>query len=143
MNLPANSGKVLATLAALVVVAAVTTSIWLSPPSENKARSLDQERLKGLIVTEFAIGRYYHIHHALPADLTALDEETNQAIEANWHDPETRQPLEYQIKGEQSYSLCARFARSSDWQTSEGRLVTKKHRAGRDCFVYNVVPSDK
>src|ERR1700689_1195331 len=103
MNSPASGGKVLSILAALVAVAAVTTSIWLNPPSENRARSLDQKRLQGLKLTEDAIIKYYDIHHALPAGLKALDSEKNQPIQANWNDPETHQPLEYQIIGGQSY----------------------------------------
>ena len=137
MNLRANSGKVLSILAAVVAVAAVTISIWLNPPSENRARSLDQKRLQGLKSTEIAIRRYYHDHHALPGDLKALDSEKNQPIQTNWHDPETQQPLEYQIKDEKTYSLCARFARTSDWQNT-AEYDFKKHRAGRDCFEYNV-----
>lgn len=137
MNLQANNGKVLAILAALVAVAAVSTSIWLDPPSENRARALDQKRLDGLELTETAISKYFDVHHALPADLRALDSKTNQPIQANWHDPETHQPLEYQIIGEQSYRLCAKFARNSDWQDPEAYLF-KKHSAGRDCFDYSV-----
>jgi hypothetical protein len=142
MNLRANSGKVLSILAALVAIAAVTTSIWLNPPSENRARSLDQKRLEGLKCTENAIDKYYDVHHALPADLKALDSEKNQPIQANWHDPETQQPLEYEIKGEKSYSLCVRFARNSDWQNT-AEYDFKKHSAGRDCFEYDVGPPVK
>src|SRR5512137_1138191 len=109
MNPRANSGKILSILAALVAVAAVSTSIWLNPPSENRARALDRERLDGLKLTQNAISRYFDIHHALPADLKALDSEKNQPIQANWHDPETHRPLEYEIIGEQSYRLCANF----------------------------------
>jgi hypothetical protein len=137
MNLQAISGKTLSILAALVAVTAVSTSIWLNPPSETRARSLDRERLDGLRITEFAIGRYFDRQHALPADLNALDSEKNQPIRANWHDPETRQPLEYQVTGEQSYRLCARFARDSDWQKPKDHDF-KKHSAGRACFEYNV-----
>src|ERR1700731_3120969 len=142
MNPQANSGKVLSILAALVGVAAVTASIWLNPPSENRARSLDEARLIGLKVTERAISKYYDIHHALPADLKVLDTEKNQPIQASWHDPQTHEPLEYKILGQQSYSLCASFARNSDWQNPE-EYNFKKHRAGRDCFEYNVSPSEK
>ena len=142
MNLQANSGKVLSILAALVAVAAVTASIWLNPPSENRARSLDEARLIGLKVTERAISKYYNIHHALPADLKVLDTEKNQPIQASWHDPQTHEPLEYKILGQQSYSLCASFARNSDWQNPE-EYNFKKHSAGRDCFEYNVSPSEK
>jgi len=137
MNLQANSGKVLSVIAALVALAAVTTSIWLNPPSENRARSLDQERLDGLKLTERAINKYYDIHHALPADLKVLDTERNQPIQASWYDPQTHEPLEYKILDQQSYSLCARFARNSDWQ-NPGEYDFKKHSAGRDCFEYNV-----
>ena len=142
MNLQANSGKVLSVIAALVALAAVTTSIWLNPPSENKARSLDQERLDGLKLTERAIGKYYDIHHALPADLKVLDTERNQPIQASWYDPQTHEPLEYKILNKQSYSLCARFARNSDWENPV-EYDFKKHNAGRDCFEYNVSPSEK
>ena len=142
MNLQANSGKVLSVLAALVVIAAVATSIWLNPPSENRARSLDEKRLQGLKLTEDAIIKYYDIHHALPADLKALDSEKNQPIQANWNDPETHQPLEYQIIGGQSYRLCATFARNSDW-LNPADYNFKKHSAGHDCIQYNITLSIK
>jgi hypothetical protein len=135
MNLQASAGKVLSILAALVAVAAVSISIWLNPPSETKARSLDRERLDGLRTTEFAIKRYFHVQHALPANLKVLDSEKNQPIQANWHDPVTDQPIEYEIIGAQSYRLCAKFDRNSDWQ-SPGEYDFKKHSAGRDCFEY-------
>ena len=139
MNLRANSGKVLSILAALVAVTAVSTSIWLNPPSETRARALDRERLDGLRRTENSISKYYDIHYVLPADLKALDSERNQPIQASWHDPETHQSLEYKIIGQQSYSLCAKFARNSDWQNPKD-YDFKKHSAGRDCFEYNVSP---
>jgi|ERR1700722_4965829 len=137
MNSQANSGKVLSVLVALVAVAAVSASIWLTPPSENRARAADQARLDGVKITEDAIGKYFEINHALPADLRALDNEKNQPIQANWHDPETHQPLEYQIIGEQTYSLCVKFARDSDWQNPEDYSF-RRHSAGRDCFECSV-----
>lgn len=137
MSFQSNIGKMLSILAALVAVAAVSTSIWLNPPSDNRARSFDQKRLGGLKITEDAICKYFDIHHALPADLKALDSEKNQPIQANWEDPETHQPLEYKITGKQSYSLCAKFALSSEWQDPQD-FSFKKHTAGRDCFEYDV-----
>jgi hypothetical protein len=137
MNPQASAGKMLSILTALVAIAAVSTSIWLNPPSETKARSLDRERLDGLRTTAFAIKKYFDVQHALPADLKALDSERNQPIQANWHDPETHQPIEYEIIGLQTYRLCATFDRNSDWQRP-GDYDFKKHSAGHDCFVYNV-----
>jgi hypothetical protein len=136
------SGRTLSILAALVAVAAVATSIWLNPPSENRARNLDEKRLIGLERTEHAICRYHDIHDALPADLKSLDSERNQPIQANWHDPETHQPLEYQITGAKTFRLCATFARNSDWQDPESPTF-KKHGAGRDCFEFDVSAAKK
>ena len=135
MNLRANLGKVLSILAAIAAVAVVSISIWLNPPSENRARALDQKRLDGMKRTESAICDYFKSHHALPADLKALDSERNQSIQASWHDPETQQPLEYTVTGQDTYRLCATFDRSSDWQNSD-EYGFKKHSAGRDCLDY-------
>jgi hypothetical protein len=137
MNLQAISGKTLSILAAIVAVAAVATSIWLNPPSENRARLLDDKRVQGLERTNNAVCRYYDNHDALPADLKVLDGETNQSIQAIWHDPETHEPVEYQITGARSFRLCAKFARSSDRHDSEA-YDFKEHGAGRDCFDYTV-----
>ena len=115
MSSQARGGKVLSIVVTLVAVAAVSISIWLDPPSQTKARSLDRERLNGLRVTENAIWKYFDVHQALPADLKALDIEKNQPMQANWDDPETHQPIEYKITGERSYRLCAQFAYNSDW----------------------------
>src|SRR5580658_4813123 len=81
MNPQASAGKMLSILTALVAIAAVSTSIWLNPPSETKARSLDRERLDGLRTTAFAIKKYFAVQHALPAALKALDSERNQPIQ--------------------------------------------------------------
>lgn len=137
MTSQASGGKVLSILAAVVAVMAVSISLYLNPPSETRARSLDKERLRGLKVTQDAICKYFDIHHALPPDLRALDSETNQSIRANWSDPETRQPIEYQVTGERSFRLCAKFARNSEWQNPKDYNF-KRHNAGRDCFEYNV-----
>src|ERR1700735_1381611 len=96
-------GKWLAGLAAVVAVAAVATSIWLSPPSENRARALDQKRLGNLAQTVGANQPYSTVHRNLPADLKALDSEDNRLAQANWHDPETQLPFDYEITGEKSY----------------------------------------
>ena len=137
MKLQASSGKVLSIIAALVAVAAVSTSIWLDPPSDNRARSLDRERVEGMEQTQDAIRKYFRLNHALPADLKVLDSQKIAALQVNWQDPETNQPLEYQIISEKSYRLCARFARSSEGQNFRGYACTK-HSIGRDCFEYNV-----
>jgi hypothetical protein len=140
MKLPFGNGKLLAILAGIVAAAAVATSIWLNPPSEIRARNLDQQRLGNLGQTENAIKTYYDIHRSLPLDLRALDSEDNRLVQANWHDPETKRPFEYEIMGEKSYRLCAVFARHSEKGDSPYEVFPRQHSAGRDCFQYNVTP---
>lgn len=137
MKLQANTGKALSIVAVLVALAAVSTSIWLDPPSDNRARTLDGERVEGMERTQYAIRKYYRLNRVLPADLKVLDSQNIEALRVNWQDPETRQPLEYQIISEKSYRLCARFARNSDPQDFEARS-SQKYTAGRDCFECNV-----
>jgi hypothetical protein len=133
-------GRLLAGLAAVVAAAAVVVSIWLNPPSEIRARALDQKRIGGLEQTESAVKAYYAMHHFLPTELKALDSEDNRLEQANWHDPETQRPFGYEIVDQTSYRLCAVFARHSQEGDSPYDPFPKRHSAGRDCFQYNVMP---
>jgi hypothetical protein len=138
MKLHLGNGKLLAILGAIVAVAAVSTSIWLNPPSEVRARAFDQVRLSDLQHVEFAIKKYVDLHHALPVDLKALEGENGLLTQQNWHDPVTKQPFEYEIISENSYRLCANFARNSEKTENVYDYQFKNHGAGRVCFQYSV-----
>jgi type II secretory pathway pseudopilin PulG len=133
-----SNGKFLAILAGMIAILAVVTSIWLNPPSEIRARKLDQVRLSGLQSIENAISMYYRAHHALPAGLNVLDNESRWLNYKNWHDPETQHPYEYEIVNETSYKLCAVFSRSSDKEDNFYDYSFRKHSSGRDCFQQSV-----
>jgi hypothetical protein len=134
-----SNGKFLAILAGIIAIVAVVTSIWLNPPSEIRARKLDQVRLENLGQTRNAVKTYYDIHHTLPTDLKALDNESNITVQAaNWHDPETQRPFEYEIVNETSYKLCAVFSRNSGKEDNPYDYSFSKHGAGRDCFQQSV-----
>jgi type II secretory pathway pseudopilin PulG len=139
MNKKFGSGKLLGWLAAIVAIAAVIASIWLNPPSANRARVLDQKRLGNLAQTENAIKTYYTLHHALPADLNALDGKDNRLMQANWQDPETQRPFDYEIVDDKSYRLCAVFARPSEKGDNPYGAMARQHNAGRDCFLYTAI----
>ena len=140
MKLQLMNGKGLAILAAVVVIVAVSTSLWLNPPSENRARAFDRVRLQDLRAIENAMRLYFNKHQALSADLMTLDHEDNQLRRASWHDPETGQPFEYEILGTKSYRLCANFSRNSDEGENSFDYAFRKHSAGRDCFQLSVGP---
>ena len=133
------NGRLLAWLTATVAAAAIATSIWLHPPSEARARRLDEVRMQSLNQTETAIHSYYVVHQALPAALNALDLEENHHQEVKWHDPETRQPFEYAVTSGTTYRLCAIFSRNSD-QSDPYVGLNGTHSAGRDCFQMKVTP---
>jgi type II secretory pathway pseudopilin PulG len=144
MNLHFRDGRLLAVLAAIVAAAAVAASIWLNPPSEVRARSLDQQRLQNLAQTDSAIKIYYNSHRTLPAALSALDSEG--MMQTKWHDPETQRPYDYEVLSETSYRLCAVFSRASRTSDSESNPYVsslKKHSVGRDCFEQSVGPYGK
>jgi hypothetical protein len=125
-------GVLLGWLAALVSIAAVAVSIWLHPPSEMRARRLDEIRMQSLKETEGAIWFYYIAHHSLPVDLSVLKNEENHQV-VRWHDPETNRPFEYAVTGDATYQLCATFARSSD-QGDALQAINGTHNRGRDGF---------
>jgi hypothetical protein len=125
-----NAGKALAIGAALTAMLAVSISLWLNPPAENRARALDLERMRRLKFVELAVDKYFVDHQTLPRSLDALDAEKNQLVFQNWHDPDSDQPFSYEVTGDTSYRLCANFARSSENQSSQ----YDKHKAGPDCF---------
>jgi type II secretory pathway pseudopilin PulG len=133
-----SNGKFLAILAGIIAIAAVVASIWLNPPSEIRARKLDQVRMSGLQFTKNAIEWYYRDHHALPTGLNVLDTEHMRPNYTSWHDPETQLPFEYEIVNETSYKLCVVFSRRSDNEDNSYNQTFGKHSAGRDCFQQSV-----
>ena len=127
-----NIGKLLAVGAALVAGLAAAVSIWLDPPSENRARAMDAQRLLRLSRIESAINSHYRLREKLPATLDELETDKGYLIRNDVLDPGTEQPFEYQVVGEKDYRLCAVFERSSDEEPRA--LYGRVHKAGRDCF---------
>jgi hypothetical protein len=128
-------GKVLALSAALVAGLAVAASIWLNPPSENRARAMDSQRLWQLSRIESAISNHYRLHQKLPANLGELTADKSDLAHGNLRDPGTGQMFEYEAVSERGYRLCAVFERGVD---NEPRLYVRRHKAGRDCFEQKV-----
>jgi hypothetical protein len=130
-------GKILAAGAVLVVALAVMASIWLDPPSENRARAVDAQRLWRLSRIEVAINDHYRLRQKLPASLDELQFNKGYLGRHELLDPDTDRPFEYEVVGEKDYRLCAVFDRSSE---DESRTVyLRRHKAGRDCFDNKVV----
>ena len=136
MRPPISIGTVLAVGAALVAGFAVATSIWLNPPSENRARAMDSQRLWRLSRIESAVNNHYWLRQRLPSNLEELTASKSDLARENLLDPSTGQTFEYEAVGEKDYRLCAIFERSTE---GEPRLLqVRRHKAGRDCFDQKV-----
>lgn len=132
-----NIGKILAVCAALVAGLAVATSIWLNPPSENRARAMDMQRVRQLDRIKGAIDYHYQLRQKLPANLEVLEKDRGSFTAQNRLDPGTGQPFEYEIVGDRDYRLCATFERSIEGDSTV--YTNRRHQAGRNCFDHKVI----
>jgi len=131
-------GKLLAISAAIAALAAVCVSIYLNPPSEVRANTLDQQRLQGLQQIDFAIRAYYRDHHALPDRLDALENQNGLLARPNWKDPVTHELYEYDVLSKTTYRLCADFSADSGRRENPYAGTFRSHHKGRDCFQQDV-----
>lgn len=130
-------GRILGFGAALAATLAVAASIWLNPPSENRARMLDAQRVSQLSTIEGAINMHYRKHKKIPGSFEELATVTRDYDRTTLLDPGTGQPFEYEVLNEKGYRLCITFERSTDDDPS--LTYARQHKAGRDCFENQVI----
>lgn len=137
-------------LVVLAVVAVAITGLILSgPPSQERARRIDQQRVNDLQSITYNVNQYYSDFDTLP---TSLDEMvsrlgTRMSIMSPG-DPATGQPYEYRAIGADQYELCATFAAdSADLGPQAARIDPYgkqwEHVAGKACFTRTVQPTPK
>jgi len=115
----------------IVVASAVGMGItMLGPPSEERARRLDDRRVEDLRRIASSVHLFQTRHDRLPASREDLSREPGVILETP--DPVTDEPYAYRIIDSMTYELCAVFDRES----SESRAVGFwSHGAGRQCFT--------
>jgi hypothetical protein len=119
--------QLLAGFVTVVVICAIVAGIFvLGPPSDERARRLDERRVAQLIEIAQAIDGYSIQHKRLPASFDELQAQTVAAID---RDPVTNAPYEYRPSAD-SYELCAVFQRQSENSATRSWA----HRAGHHCF---------
>ncbi|MFC2078837.1 hypothetical protein ACFLSZ_02545 [Candidatus Bipolaricaulota bacterium] len=131
-----NSSKniLIAAGAIVVVLAAVIVGvILLDSPAQERVRRLDERRVDDLQDLSYAVDIYWTREGTLPVSLADLSNE--ERIVRDLRDPETGQPYEYRIVGDNTYELCAEFARdtASDERDTPYRIFWF-HGSGRQCF---------
>jgi hypothetical protein len=125
-------GGLLLAAATVVVVAAIVAGIVvLGPPSDERARRLDQKRIFDLQQLESAVGYYQRQHKRLPASVEELA--SGSTMNVNVRDPISGKPYELRVVNDTAYELCATFDLDSKGESGYGEVFWA-HRAGRHCF---------
>ena len=121
--------KVVVAVAVLLVLGALGGGFYLiGPPSEARARRLDERREMDLHRLQLATNLYWTRNNRLPATLVELATEAGTNIYSR--DPQTGQPYSYAVKNDDTYELCAEFTHES-----EGRGAFWSHGVGRRCYT--------
>ncbi|MFQ5742210.1 MAG: hypothetical protein ACE5HV_01345 [Acidobacteriota bacterium] len=132
MKVPSGTHVLIGLAIGVVVVAVVSGLIVLGPPSEQRARRLDDRRVEALRGITRAVDLYWTRHGRLPASLDELSRESG--VNINSHDPGTAQLYDYRVLGDKTYELCAHFQRDLPEPPQRVSKVFWSHGAGRQCF---------
>jgi hypothetical protein len=125
---------VVVVIAVLVVLGALGGGFYLiGPPAEERARQFDARRGADLQRLRLAADLYWTRNRRLPASLDELHKEAGTNIYAR--DPESGAAYGYAVKADDTYELCAEFARAS-----ELRGDFWSHGEGRQCFTVTAKP---
>lgn len=132
--------RIFVTLLLVFVVGVTVTGLILSgPPSQERARRIDQQRANDLSSLTYSIDQYVNEVGGLPASLADLSRLQAKGMYIPAQDPVTGQPYEYRALVGDSYEVCATFAAASvDNGPNAARIdpfnQMWKHETGRTCF---------
>jgi len=126
------SGQRLLVAVLIAVVASVVgvSIAMIGPPSEERARRIDDRRVQELRQLSQAVHLYNSRHQALPASVADLSTEPGVSVTAR--DPVNGLPYGYRVLDAARYEVCAVFDRPSA-DSREGDFWS--HGAGSQCFT--------
>ena len=125
-------GSFLALVIGAVIAAVAAALMVLGPPTEQRARRMDERRVDDLAAIGRATDLYWSRHGKLPASLGELSPGVASALATR--DPETEQPYEYRVLAADQDELCARFHQPSARPSG----IFWSHPSGRHCFALEV-----
>jgi hypothetical protein len=149
--------------AVLIIAASVLLIVggWaayiIGSPAHNRGLLQDRHRIELMQCLACAAKRHYGTQSALPGDKAALvaamrDARSNWCAEYNCSlgheklDSELLDAIEYQLRGDKEYALCATFMNSSQAQENQRRKWQqpaskfKEYPAGAHCFTLYAQP---
>lgn len=134
-------------ISALVAIVVIAGFFIIGSPAKERIRRFDEERINNLQSIQFAIVNYWTNKRILPENLSVLEDPISGYKIPT--DPQTNESYEYNIKGSESFELCAVFGLPGDSQNSglESPRPTGgdysqnwDHSAGRVCFERIIDP---
>lgn len=134
--------------AALVIAAFVAAWFFVTPPQIARAKRLDQNLTNNIYQLENAVNSYYSQYGNLPATLDDLKNSDIYFDPKTAVDPETKQPIEYKLEGDNQFAFCATFRLASDSNDPNFNYApgNKDHRAGYNCVngqLWSKVDADR
>lgn len=111
--------------------AVVAGLLVISSPAEERARRIDDRRVRDLADIDRAIDRYWSQNAALPKDLEELARHFGAGLSIR--DPTSGSLYEYGIVQAPKYELCATFEGPSRPEPSRASDFWR-HGGGRQCF---------
>ena len=132
MKVPVGTHVLVGLAVGLVVIAVVSGFIVLGPPSEERARRLDDRRVADLRVITRAVDLYWTRRGRLPSSLDDLSQESGVNISSR--DPGTAQVYDFHVLGTETYELCSHFQYNAV-NPAQGMIRNFwSHGVGRQCF---------
>lgn len=121
-------------LAGAVVLGAVVAGlIVLGSPAEERARRLDDRRVRDLSSIDASTDLFWTREERLPESLAELAEAPGVPISIV--DPASGEPYEYIPTDSMQYTLCADFETVSEEVSTVARLNRWNHGVGRHCYT--------
>jgi hypothetical protein len=139
--------KLVAWGAMVFVALALALGIYTSAPWEARDRANDRDRVYALQNIQSEIINFWTAKGRLPATLEELEDPVRGFMVPV--DPETRQPYEYDVRGNNDFSLCATFVTATRGAPNEARPAypygdlygsSWDHDIGRVCFDRTIDP---
>lgn len=136
--------KVSAAVAVVIAATIVTAIVMMGTPAEQRARRLDENRIRDLEEFAQVIDLHYREHGRVPEDVAALADRPGWVLPS---DPGTRNPYSYTPTGPRRYRLCAVFSTDTAQRSGEAPRALAvpewAHPAGPHCFEREVARATK
>lgn len=129
----------------LVLAAFIAAWFFVESPQTARNRRLDQTLLQNINNIEAAVNSYFDKYQKLPESLAVLQKDSTIYFDKRiFNDPETGATINYQLKDDRTFLLCATF-RTSSQELDKGQPMfyadnsgNREHGSGYQCLPGNL-----